>query len=87
MKTIFTVLVEELLVGRLPENLIGAEAPSIKGESPSQGGDTSSHMLIWALFRDYLPFWVVTVMGMLTHVHTNKSGRKKDLEAAHIKIR
>ena len=87
MKTIFTVLVEKLLVGSLPEKLIGTEAPSIKGEIPSQGGDTPSHRLLQDLFRDYLPFWAVTVIGMLTHVHTSKSGKKKGLETAYLKIR
>lgn len=50
-------------------------------------GHTPGHMLVQAVFKDYLPFWPVTVIGLLAYVHTNKSGKKQDLETDHIKIK
>lgn len=80
MKTIFTVLVEKLLVGRPPEKLIWAWAPSRKGESTCQRADTPSHVLVQVLSKDRLPFQAIIVTGMLTLVGTNKSGKEKSPE-------
>lgn len=80
VKTIFTVLVEKLFVGRPPEKLIWAWAPSRKGENTSQRGDTPSHGLVQVLSKDHLPFQAIIVTGMLTLVGTNKSGKEKSPE-------
>lgn len=81
MKTIFTVLVEKLLVGRPPEKLIRAWAPSRKGENTSQRRDTPSHGLVQVLSKGRLPFQAIIVTGMLTLVGTNKSGKEKSPES------
>lgn len=81
VKTIFTVLVEKLLVGRQPrkaDKSMGSikkrrEHKSEKGYSPAMG-----------LFRfcpGRLPFQAIIVTGMLTLVGTNKSGKDKSPES------
>lgn len=87
VKTILMVLVETSLVEEPPEMLIWEKAPSIKGKSPSQGGDIPSHMPDKALFKDRLPVWAIIIIRVLTSIHLSKSGKKQVLKNDHINIR